>query len=90
VVSRDATGTEEAVVVPALMTAGLTPPALFIKMLDGLQKQVASFGGTMTHIVTSSGDQPPTATLSLVGRQVSMVGQAQLAILPQPTAHGSS
>lgn len=90
VVSRDSTGTEETVVHPALLTAGQTPAALFATLLDALQKQVASSGGTMTVTATSSGNQPPAAKLSLMAGQVSLVGEAHMTITPEATAYGSS
>lgn len=90
VVSRDSTGSEEAVVHPALITAGVTPAALFASLLDVLKQQVARYGGTMTPTVTSSGTQAPTATLTLVSGQVRLVGEAHLVVLKEPTAYGSS
>ena len=90
VVRRDATGTEQTEVYPVLMTAGLTPAALFTTLLDALQKEIASLGATLTYGVTSSGNQPPTATLNLQAGQVSMIGQANVRILPEATAHGST
>ena len=90
VVSRDATGTEEAVVHPALITAGVTPAALFATLLDVLKQQVAAYGGTMTPTITGSGTQTPTATLTLMAGPTMLVGEAHLAVLNEPTAYGSS
>lgn len=90
VVSKDPTGNEESTVTPVLMTTGLTPTAVFSSSISALQNDIAASGGTMTDTVTSSGDQLPTASLSLQAGQVSMVGQARVVVLPEPTAHGSS
>ena len=90
VVSRDATDTEESTVTPVLVTSGLTPNAVFSSALTSLEKEVAAAGGSMTHTVTSSGDQPPAASLSLQVGQVSMAGQASVVVLPEQTAHGAS
>ncbi len=90
VVSRDATGTEESVVHPGLITAGVTPAALFGRLLDQLQTQVVAAGGQMTHVITSTGNQTPAATLKLSSGSTSMDGRAHLAVLSQKTAHASS
>jgi hypothetical protein len=90
VVSKDPTATEESTVTPVLMTAGLTPVSVFTSSLGVLEKEVAAAGGTMTDTVTSSGSQSPTASLALQSGQVSMVGQARVAVLSEPTAHGTS
>jgi len=90
VVSRDPTATEESTVTPVLLTAGLTPAAVFASSLSSLQKEIAAGGGTMTDTVTNAGSQHPTATLSLQSGQVAMAGQASLAVLPERTAHGAS
>lgn len=90
VVSKDSTATEQSTVTPVLLTAGLTPEGVFASSLSSLQKEVAAYGGTMTDTVTNPAGEHPTATLSLQSGQVSMVGQASLAILPERTAHGTS
>ena len=90
VVSKVQATAEQVVVHPALMTAGLTPAALFTALLDLLHKQIAVGGATMDDVVTSTGDQPPTATLSFTAGKVSAVGEAHLAILAQATAYGST
>ena len=90
VVSRDSTGTEEAVVHPALITAGVAPAALFTTLLDVLKQQLAAYGGTMTATVTGSGARTPTATLTLTAGQTMLVGEAHLVVLNEPTAYGSS
>lgn len=89
-VKRDASGTEETMIIPALLTAGLTPATMFTSNLETLKATLASFQTTMTYQVTSSGTQPPHATLSLQEGQISMAGQASLAILAEASPYGSS
>jgi len=89
VVSRDPTDTEEVVVRPALMTLGLTPAAFFTASLSAVKRQVTSSGGSMT-VTTTASLGVPTASLTLRASQVLMDGQAQVEILPDQTAHGSS
>jgi hypothetical protein len=91
VVSKDPSkNTEESNVTPVLMTPGLTPASVFSSSLGGLQKQLAALGATMTDTITSSGDQPPAASLTLQAGQVSLAGQARLVVLPEVTSRGSS
>ena len=90
VVSSDSPGTEEAVVLPALMTPALTPAAFLTSALNILQTQVAASGGTLTYTPTSSGAQMPAGSLAIQSSQVSLVGQAHVEILPFATAHGAS
>ena len=89
-VSKDPASTEVAVVRPGLMTAGLTPAAYFVASLSKLQQHLALAGLTMTSTLTSSTSQMPAASLSLQSGQGPLVGQARVAILPYPTAHGAS
>jgi hypothetical protein len=91
VVSKDPSqNVEETNVTPVLMTPGLTPSSVFSSSLGELQKQLAALGGTMTDTITSTGNQPPAASITIKAGQVSLAGEARLAILPQATAHGSS
>jgi hypothetical protein len=91
VVSKDPSlNTEETNVTPVLMTPGLTPASVFTSSLSGLQKQLAALGGTMADTITNAGDQSPAASLTVQAGQVSLAGEARLAVLPQATAHGSS
>jgi hypothetical protein len=90
VVSSDLTATEEAVVLPALMTSALTPTAFLTSALNILQTQLAASGGTLTYTATSSGAQMPAGSLVIQSSQASVVGQAHVEVLPYPTAHGAS
>ena len=90
VVSSDSTATEEAVVLPALMTAAMTPATFLTSALTILQTQVAASGGTLTYTAKSSGAQMPAGSLAIKSSQVSVVGQAHVEVLPFATAHGAS
>ncbi len=90
VVNNDSTQNEQAVVYPVLGTAGLTEGSFFTQALDAMGKQLAASGVTMTPTITSTGDQAPTATLSLVAGTVTVVGEARVAVLSDATAYGSS
>ncbi len=89
-VSKDAASTEAAVVRPGLMTAGLTPAAYFGTALGKLQQHLALAGVTLTSTLANPAAQMPSASLSLQSPQGSLVGQARVALLPYPTAHGAS
>jgi hypothetical protein len=89
VVSKDATGTEQVAVLPALMTAGLTRSSFFTTSLGVLQKQVALSGGTLSWRI-ASGAALPSAQLTLHTGQVTMSGTASVKVLSQTTAHSSS
>jgi hypothetical protein len=90
VVSKDATGTEQVAVLPALMTAGLTPSSFFTASLGVLQKQVALSGGTLSWKIASDRAALPSAQLTLHNGHVTMSGAASVKVLSQPTAHSSS
>jgi len=91
VVSKDPSlNTEETNVTPVLMTPGLTASSVFTSSLSVLQKQLAALGGTMTDVITNAVGQSPAASLTVQAGQVSLAGEARLAVLPQATAHGSS
>jgi hypothetical protein len=90
VVSKDATGTEQVAVLPALMTTGLTPSSFFTASLGVLQKQVALSGGTLSWKIASDRAVLPSAQLTLRAGQVTMSGTASVKVLPQTTAHSSS
>jgi hypothetical protein len=88
VVSRDSTGTEEAVVRPALLASGVTPSSFFSASLSALQKEIADAHGTMD-ISAETGGTMPSASLTLQAGGVSMEGQADVEVLPEATAHGT-
>ena len=89
VVNNDSTQNEQSVVYPVLGTTGLTEGSFFSQALDALGKQLAGSGVTMTPTITSTGDQSPTATLTLVAGTVTVVGEARVAELTDATAYGS-
>jgi hypothetical protein len=89
-VSKDFASTEATVVRPALLTTDLTAAAYFATALEKLRQHLSLAGMTMTSTATGSTSQTPSATLSLESGQGSLTGQARVAIVPYPTAHGSS
>lgn len=88
VVSSNSAGSEEAVVRPALLTAGLTASSFFSSSLTALEKQISDAGGTMT-VSGDTGGNLPSASLKLEAGGVSLEGQASVEVLPDETAHGS-
>jgi hypothetical protein len=89
-VSKDPASTEVTVVRPGFVTAGQTPAAYFATALAKLQQHLALANLTMTSTSTSSSAQTPAASLSLQSGQGPLAGQAHVAMLPYPTAHGTS
>jgi hypothetical protein len=88
-VSKDRASTEATVVRPALLTTGLTPETYFATALEKLRQHLALAGMTLTSTLTG-GSPMPTATLNLQSGQGRLTGQARVAIVPYPTAHGVS
>ncbi len=89
-VSKDPASTETTVVRPGLLTTGLTPAEYFATAIDKLDQHLLLAGMTMATVSPNLPSQLPTATLHLQSGQGPLVGQAHVAILPYPTAHGSS
>ncbi len=88
-VSKDPAATEATVVRPALQTTGLTPAAYFDGALEKLRQHLMLAGVTITSTPNNS-SQMPAATLTLQSSQGTLAGQARVAVLPYPTAHGTS
>ena len=84
VVARDATGSEETVVHPALVSGSADRQALFASLLGLLKQALSGFGVALT----SAGSGPAAATLTLSSSKLSAVGEAHLRILDAATAHG--
>lgn len=89
VVSHDLAGSEETVVHPALMTPGESASTVFGTLLTLVQSQLKGAGATLTYML-SQGSQPIAAAVSVSSGAGSVSGRAHLAVLADPTAHGSS
>jgi hypothetical protein len=89
-VSKDPSGTEESIVYPALLTKGLRPLVFFNAYSRYFQNLVKSSGNSVTFRMTSRGSQLPAASLTGRAARVAVSGQANVVILPDKTAHGSS
>ena len=90
IVAKNPAGNEEAMVYPALLTAGLTPSRFFSTYMQHLEKLIAAGGNSMTYKLSSTGTQLPAATLTGRAGGVSITGRAVVVILPDQTAHSSS
>jgi hypothetical protein len=89
VVSESASGTEEAVVEPALLTRGLTPTRFFFAAIRLLQREIAAGGNSLAFHVTGTNGALPVATLAGRAGHVRVAGEARVFLLPDRTAHGS-
>jgi hypothetical protein len=89
-VTKDASGTEQSIVYPALLTKGLTPSAFFKAYTQNFQKATKASGNNVTFHKTSHGGQLPSASLTGRAGKVAVSGRASVVILPDRTAHGSS
>jgi hypothetical protein len=85
VVHQDPAGSIESVVDPAVLAKGQSPASFFRVALAALQKDVKGAGNAMTFKTTG------TTTASLTGRAgtIGITGDAQVAMRPYASAHGS-
>jgi hypothetical protein len=89
-VSKNPSGTDEAVIYPALLTKGVTQSKLFTAYMNRLKSLTDSAGNSMTYHVTSKAGQPPAASIAAHVGKLSITGHAQVRVLPNKTAHGTS
>jgi hypothetical protein len=87
-VSKDASGTEEVTIIPALLADGTTATSAFTTSLAQVTQEVTSTGATLHSTLGASGGTP-SATLALHAGSVDMKGTARLEVLPDSTAHGT-
>jgi hypothetical protein len=89
VVTPSATAPEQSIVIPALLTSGLTPSRFFSASMEQLDKSIASAGNAMSYHVTSNAGGLVQASLSGRAGTVALSGHASVLLLPDQTAHGS-
>jgi hypothetical protein len=85
-VSKDTSGTEMAVVYPALVTNGLTPASFFSAYSKTLQKIAAQDGNSLSFRLTSTPGQLPQAVVSGRAGHTAVQGYAEVTLLRSQSA----
>ena len=89
VVSKDATGTEAALLYPAALTTGLTPASFFSSYLRYEQQVLAKEGVTLSFKMQPSTTGLPQASIDLRSSRALLAGEARVVVLPVRTQFGS-
>jgi hypothetical protein len=88
-VSKDATGTEAALLFPAPLTSGLTAASFFSSYLRYEQQVLAKEGVTLSFKMQQSTTGLPQATIDLRTSRALLSGVARVVVLPVRTQFGS-
>ena len=88
VVQKEQSDPVEAVVEPALLTAGQSPTKFFLAALGVLKKAIRQAGNTMSFRVVSRSGAETASITGHVGK-IAVTGQASLSVTVEQTAHGS-
>jgi hypothetical protein len=89
VVSKDATGSEAALLYPAALTSGLTPASFFSSYLRYDQQLLAKEGVTLSFKVQQSTTGLPQASIDLRSSRALLTGVARVVVLPVRTQFGA-
>ncbi|HWE62343.1 MAG TPA: hypothetical protein VHB98_11585, partial [Chloroflexota bacterium] len=84
-VARDTSGSEEAIVYPALLTKGLTPATFFAAYSQLLRKSAAAAGNLLSFHVTSTPSQLPQAIVTGRAGKVVVQGRATVRLMRYQT-----
>src|SRR5665213_2210191 len=84
--SKDPSGTEAAVVYPALVTQGLTPASFFAAYSHTLQQSAAQVGSSLNFRLTSAPGQLPQAVITGRAGRTAVQGRAVVSVLRDQTA----
>lgn len=89
-VSKDATGTEGALIYPALATKGLTAAGFFTSLLRFEQDHTSGGGGSLSYRLLPDVNGLPRASITVRHGATVTQGQAMVLELPVPTQLASS
>jgi hypothetical protein len=88
-VSKDATGTEAALLYPAALTSGLTPAGFFSSYMRFEQRSLAREGVTLSFRMQQGTTGRPQASIQLRGSRAVLEGEARVVVLPVRTQFGA-
>ena len=89
VVSKDATGTEAALLYPAALTTGLSPASFFSSYLRYEQQVLAKEGVTLSFKMQPSTSGLAQASIDLRSSRALLAGEARVVVLPVRTQFGA-
>ncbi len=89
VVSKDATGTEAALLYPAALTTGLSPASFFSSYLRYDQQVLAKEGVTLSFKMQPSTTGLAQASIDLRSSRALLAGEARVVVLPVRTQFGA-
>ena len=86
---HDPANTSQGVVSPAILTKNVTPARFYAATTNEISALAAAAGNRLSFHVTSAKGGLAQATVTGRGGNITVSGNARVALIPDPTAHGS-